>query len=435
MAVDGARTRDLRAEPLCLQRRPLDEFTTGDPRGEPDVVLDATARPRLPADTDTVHQQRLQALGRAVDGSGEPGGAGTDDHDVEQFEARRFVHEPEVGGQLADGRVAEHGDPRHDDRRVGRTDTEAGEEFTDTVGVIAVEVDPLVREVLALHVAEQFERSAGVPRTDDAQRCCAGATADDLPPGHEGGEDDVADLGIAGEQATELTLVDPQDPAVVAHPTPQEAALAREQAQFTEEPAGSVGGDDRLTVVGVDVDDVGLTVEDHDQVVVALAFDEQRCLRPSPRARRRRPPDEPVAPVSTSGRPSSRKPRRRAYCGNNDPVPGVAAAMATATWNGTVIAQSDDTVVVENNHYFPIESVVDGVLVPSDHTSVCPWKGTASYYSLEVDGRAQPRRCVVLPGTEGSRRRDHRTRRLLARRGRHPLRVGHSNMRVRISAE
>jgi uncharacterized protein (DUF427 family) len=64
--------------------------------------------------------------------------------------------------------------------------------------------------------------------------------------------------------------------------------------------------------------------------------------------------------------------------------------MATASWNGTVIAQSDDTVVVENNHYFPIDSVVDGVLVPSGHTSVCPWKGTASSYSLEVDGERNP---------------------------------------------
>ena len=60
--------------------------------------------------------------------------------------------------------------------------------------------------------------------------------------------------------------------------------------------------------------------------------------------------------------------------------------MARATWNGAVIAQSDDTVVVEGNHYFPIESVVSEVLVDSDTTSICPWKGTASYYSVVVDG-------------------------------------------------
>lgn len=57
-----------------------------------------------------------------------------------------------------------------------------------------------------------------------------------------------------------------------------------------------------------------------------------------------------------------------------------------AVWNGTVIAESDDTVVVENNHYFPRGSVREGVLVESDLTSVCPWKGTASYYSVKVDG-------------------------------------------------
>jgi uncharacterized protein (DUF427 family) len=58
-----------------------------------------------------------------------------------------------------------------------------------------------------------------------------------------------------------------------------------------------------------------------------------------------------------------------------------------ATWNGTVIADSDATVVVENNHYFPLESVRQDVLRPSDYQTVCPWKGTASYYSLEVDGQ------------------------------------------------
>ena len=64
--------------------------------------------------------------------------------------------------------------------------------------------------------------------------------------------------------------------------------------------------------------------------------------------------------------------------------------MATASWNGTVLAQSDDTVVVEGNHYFPREAVKDDVLVPSDKTSVCPWKGTARYYSLQVDGQTNP---------------------------------------------
>lgn len=58
-----------------------------------------------------------------------------------------------------------------------------------------------------------------------------------------------------------------------------------------------------------------------------------------------------------------------------------------AIWNNQVIAESDDTVVVEGNHYFPKESLNDDYVVESDHTSVCGWKGTANYYSLRVDGQ------------------------------------------------
>lgn len=58
-----------------------------------------------------------------------------------------------------------------------------------------------------------------------------------------------------------------------------------------------------------------------------------------------------------------------------------------ATWNGIVIAQSNDTVVVEGNHYFPQDAVAKACLVASDHTSVCHWKGTAKYYSVAVGGQ------------------------------------------------
>ena len=61
-----------------------------------------------------------------------------------------------------------------------------------------------------------------------------------------------------------------------------------------------------------------------------------------------------------------------------------------AIWNGAVIAESEDTVVVEGNHYFPPESVHREFLAPSSTTTVCSWKGTASYYSIEVAGRANP---------------------------------------------
>jgi uncharacterized protein (DUF427 family) len=58
-----------------------------------------------------------------------------------------------------------------------------------------------------------------------------------------------------------------------------------------------------------------------------------------------------------------------------------------AIWNGSVVAESDDTVVVEGNHYFPPESVRAEVLEPSSTHTTCSWKGIASYYTLVVDGR------------------------------------------------
>ena len=57
-----------------------------------------------------------------------------------------------------------------------------------------------------------------------------------------------------------------------------------------------------------------------------------------------------------------------------------------AIWNGTIIAESDDTVVVEGNHYFPPDAVRPECLQPSDTTSVCGWKGTANYHHVVVDG-------------------------------------------------
>ena len=57
-----------------------------------------------------------------------------------------------------------------------------------------------------------------------------------------------------------------------------------------------------------------------------------------------------------------------------------------AVWNNQIIAESDDTTVVENNHYFPRASLSDKFFKPSKLTSVCGWKGEASYLTLEVDG-------------------------------------------------
>lgn len=55
-----------------------------------------------------------------------------------------------------------------------------------------------------------------------------------------------------------------------------------------------------------------------------------------------------------------------------------------ATWNGVVLAESDNTVVLEGNAYFPPDSLHTQYFTQSAHTSVCPWKGVASYYNLNV---------------------------------------------------
>lgn len=68
--------------------------------------------------------------------------------------------------------------------------------------------------------------------------------------------------------------------------------------------------------------------------------------------------------------------------------------MTSAVWNGVTIAQSDDTVIVEGNHYFPASSVKMDLLQPSDTTTLCPWKGMANYYSVKIDDGKINRDCV-----------------------------------------
>ena len=74
--------------------------------------------------------------------------------------------------------------------------------------------------------------------------------------------------------------------------------------------------------------------------------------------------------------------------------------MAKASWGGRVIAESSTTVVVEGNQYFPPESVNKEFLKPSNHTTVCPWKGTASYYTVEVNGARNADAAWYYPQTK-----------------------------------
>jgi uncharacterized protein (DUF427 family) len=71
--------------------------------------------------------------------------------------------------------------------------------------------------------------------------------------------------------------------------------------------------------------------------------------------------------------------------------------MPKAIWNGTVIAESTDTVVVEGNHYFTPGAVRSEHLRPSDHHTVCGWKGTASYYDVVVGEAVNPNAAWTYP--------------------------------------
>ncbi len=71
--------------------------------------------------------------------------------------------------------------------------------------------------------------------------------------------------------------------------------------------------------------------------------------------------------------------------------------MAKAVWNETVLAESDDGVVVEGNYYFPPDSINHDYLEATDRHTSCPWKGEASYYTIRVNGDALPNGAWTYP--------------------------------------
>ncbi len=80
-----------------------------------------------------------------------------------------------------------------------------------------------------------------------------------------------------------------------------------------------------------------------------------------------------------------------------------------ASWNGKTIAESNDTVVVEGNHYFPLSALDQSVVVESEAHSTCPWKGEASYYSISVDGKINKDAAWYYPAPkpEATQIKDH----------------------------
>jgi len=71
-----------------------------------------------------------------------------------------------------------------------------------------------------------------------------------------------------------------------------------------------------------------------------------------------------------------------------------------AIWNQKIIAESNDTVIVESNHYFPTDTIQREYFQPSDSKTTCPWKGEASYFNIVVDGQTNPDAAWYYPETK-----------------------------------
>lgn len=78
--------------------------------------------------------------------------------------------------------------------------------------------------------------------------------------------------------------------------------------------------------------------------------------------------------------------------------------MPKATWNGAVLAESDKTRIVEGNHYFPPDAIQWDYFKSTSTTTVCPWKGNASYYSIEVDGEVNRDAAWTYPNPKSAAR-------------------------------
>lgn len=83
--------------------------------------------------------------------------------------------------------------------------------------------------------------------------------------------------------------------------------------------------------------------------------------------------------------------------------------MVQARWNGATIAESDATILIEGNHYFPPEAINRDFLEATSETSFCPWKGTARYFTISVSGALNPNAAWTYPdpAPEADRIRDY----------------------------
>jgi len=76
-----------------------------------------------------------------------------------------------------------------------------------------------------------------------------------------------------------------------------------------------------------------------------------------------------------------------------------------AIWNNSILAESNSTIVVEGNHYFPPDSILKKYFKESDHSTICPWKGKASYYHIEVNGKVNENAAWFYPDPKDAARK------------------------------
>jgi hypothetical protein len=269
---DFARRVQPRAEAHRLDGRAAGERLAGDAVRKTRVVLDPRARPRLAADRDRVERDRAQALGGAVDRSGEPGRAAADDDEVEDVPGRRLERQPEVRREIS-RRRAPHRVGRRDHRRqIAALEREALEQRLRVVGLL--DVDPRVREVRVLGERAQRHRLGRIARSDDPDRLRALARAQDLAPREQRVEDRFGQFRATAHQAAELLLGDDEHAPALRHAAAERAALTRQQVQLADEAAAAVA-DDHHGVGAVAVDDLDVALEHDEQVIGGFTGFEQ----------------------------------------------------------------------------------------------------------------------------------------------------------------
>ena len=230
------------------------ELRTTDPRREPEVVLDAPRRSRLPAERRAVDDERLEPFRGAVDGGTEAGGARADHEQVDFLPASELAADPQRAIDLAGRRGAQLHTARQAHERQARR-VESG------VGFL-----PCEREAIAPGVLEHPHRRLRRSRAHDLQTD-AFDLLQCLAARDEGREQEVAQRSVLEQHRTQRLALDGDVPQRLRDDRGDEHRLPREEVQFAEEVRRAVPGD----VVARGIEDRHLAIDDRDERVAAIA--------------------------------------------------------------------------------------------------------------------------------------------------------------------